>query len=49
MGGRIHVESKVDEGTVFTVQLPVRIDRRQARAQETLDPKAARGRQRRLG
>ena len=49
MGGRIYVESKVDEGTVFTVQLPVRIDRRQARTQETLDSKAARGRQRRLG
>ena len=49
MGGRIYVESKVDEGTVFTVQLPVRIDRRQARTQETLDHRAARGRQRRLG
>ena len=29
MGGRIHVQSVVGEGTVFTVQLPVRIERRQ--------------------
>lgn len=28
LGGRIHVQSRVGEGTVFTVQMPVRIDRR---------------------
>ena len=28
MGGRIHVQSQLGEGTVFTVQMPVRQDRR---------------------
>jgi len=28
MGGRVHVQSVVGEGTVFTVQLPVRVERR---------------------
>ena len=31
MGGRIFVQSRMGEGTVFTVQLPVRIDRRENR------------------
>lgn len=30
LGGRIHVQSQLNEGTVFTVQLPVRVDRRSA-------------------
>lgn len=30
MGGRVHVQSLLGQGTVFTVQLPVRIDRRAA-------------------
>lgn len=30
MGGRVHVQSVVGEGTVFTIQLAVRIDRRQS-------------------
>ncbi len=29
MGGQIHIQSQLGEGTVFTVQLPVRIDRRE--------------------
>ncbi|WP_427452913.1 sensor histidine kinase [Litorimonas sp. WD9-15] len=28
MGGKVHVQSVVGEGTVFTIQLPVRIERR---------------------
>jgi signal transduction histidine kinase len=30
MGGRIHVKSEFGEGTIFTVQMPVRLDRRSA-------------------
>lgn len=30
MGGRIHVKSELGEGTMFTVQMPVRLDRRSA-------------------
>jgi len=28
LGGRIHVQSQLGEGTIFTVQMPVRLDRR---------------------
>lgn len=34
MGGRVHVQSVIGEGTVFTVQLPVRLDRRTAESTE---------------
>lgn len=34
MGGRIHVQSQFGEGTIFTVQMPVRRDRRSATRDE---------------
>jgi len=49
MGGRIFVESKMAEGTVFTVQLPVRIDRRKSPIIENHGPNAPRSQQRRVG
>ena len=38
MGGRIHVQSQLGVGTVFTVQMPVRLDRRSAETETVRSP-----------